>query len=322
MIVFPKSFRTFKGLSGGTESINSAMSQQQASAPLFTLKNIGPDVWAAIEPGGQSNAGFVVGDDGVVVIDTFITVDPAGTFGTQAAAEQLLAEIGNVTSLPVKFVVNTHYHLDHVGGNGVFVDAGATVLGHRNVRDWIHTETFRLFGDGIRPEQRVFVEALPAPVVSFDEAITIHLGSREVHVRSFPGHTGSDCIVVVPDAKTVFAGDLFWRNILPNLMDGSTKSWLDSLDTLEAEFTDYTFIPGHGDVGDVKDVAAFHEYLTTLRKLVSEAQAEGKAGTALTEALVPVLAQKYSQWDFFNFFAQPNILDTDAELRGSKRVPK
>ena len=297
------------------------MSQQQANAPLFTLKNVGPNVWAVIEPGGLSNSGFVVGDDGVVVIDSFVNVDAAGGFSLEGA-QQVLAEISKVTRLPVKFVVNTHYHMDHVSGNSVFVDAGAKVVGHRNVREWMHTETLRLFGNQIKPEQKAFVEALPAPVVTYDEAITIHLGSRDLQVRSFPGHTGSDSIVIVPDAKTVFAGDLFWRNTLPNMMDGSIKSWLPTLHTLETDFPDYTFIPGHGDVGDVEDVASFHEYLTTLQRLVSEAQAKGKTGTALGEALVPELQQKYGEWGFFNFFAQPNILDIDAELRGTKRVPQ
>ena len=90
----------------------------------------GPNVWAAIanpnakvQAGG--NAGFVIGDDGVAVVDTFM--------GTEAA-RQLLAEIRQRTELPVKFVVNTHYHFDHVAGNAVFVEAGATVFAHRNVR--------------------------------------------------------------------------------------------------------------------------------------------------------------------------------------------
>jgi len=82
------------------------MSQQQANAPLFTLKNVGPNVWAVIEPGGLSNSGFVVGDDGVVVIDSFVNVDAAGGFSLEGA-QQILAEISKVTRLPVKFVVNT-----------------------------------------------------------------------------------------------------------------------------------------------------------------------------------------------------------------------
>src|SRR5262245_430557 len=128
------------------------MREQESAGSLFTLKNVGRNVWAAIEPQSQSNAGFVIGDDGVIVIDTFISVDPNGNLGAQAA-QQLLAEIRKLTDLPVKFVINTHYHLDHVGGNGVFADAGATILAQRNVRGWIHNETLRLFGNNIRPEQ-------------------------------------------------------------------------------------------------------------------------------------------------------------------------
>src|SRR5262249_3081817 len=161
--------------------------------------------------------------------------------------------------------------LDHVGGNGVFVDAGATILAQRNVRGWIHTETLKLFGGNIKPEQRMFVEALAAPVVTYDQAVDLHLGSHKIQVRSFPGHTGSDSVVLIPDANVVFAGDLFWRNILPNLMDSSTKAWLETLDTLADSMPEYTFVPGHGDVGNVQDVAAFREYLATVRTMVADA---------------------------------------------------
>jgi glyoxylase-like metal-dependent hydrolase (beta-lactamase superfamily II) len=85
----------------------------------FTLTEVGANVWAAIggpNPATASNAGFVIGDDGVVVIDTFASA---------AGAKQLLAEIRRRTKLPVRFVVNTHHHLDHVAGNAVFIEAGA-----------------------------------------------------------------------------------------------------------------------------------------------------------------------------------------------------
>jgi len=89
--------------------------------------------------------GFVIGDDGVAVIDTSASADADGQFGTEPA-KQLLAAIRTLTKLPVRFVINTHYHLDHVGANAVFVDAGAMVLAHRNVRRWIHSENLRMFG--------------------------------------------------------------------------------------------------------------------------------------------------------------------------------
>src|SRR4029079_5807415 len=112
----------------------------------------------------------------------------------------------------------------------------------------------------------------------------LHLGSRAIQVRSFPGHTGGDSIVIVPDAKVAFLGDLFWRHMLPNLIDASTREWVETLDAVAAmNEPGYTFVPGHGDVGDAQDIAAFRDYLTTLRTLVTEARAQGRSGDALAQ---------------------------------------
>src|ERR1051326_232605 len=102
--------------------------------PDFTVKKIGEGIYAAIgADGGKagSNAGFVVGSNGVLVIDTFTGVEPA---------KALLAEIRKVTKLPIRFVVNTHYHLDHTGGNAVFAQEGASILAQKNLRGWLRTE--------------------------------------------------------------------------------------------------------------------------------------------------------------------------------------
>ena len=286
--------------------------------PSFALQQVGPNAWAAIanlnakvQAGG--NAGFVIGDDSVAVIDTFASTE---------AAQQLLAAIRQRTKLPVKFVVNTHYHFDHVAGNAVLVEAGATVFAHRNVRGWIRPENLRLFGNDIKPDQKAFVEAIALPTVVYDQAVDLHVGSRVIQVRSFPGHTGGDSVVLVPDARTAFAGDLFWRNMPPNMIDASTKPWIETLDTLAKNEAGYAFVPGHGEVGDAQDVGAFRDYLSTLQKLVADARAQGKSGDALTDAVLPALAAKYGQWDFFKFLAPSNIAEMDAELSGKKRVPQ
>jgi len=152
--------------------VSCATTAQDAAEPPFTLKQVGPNVWAAISnpkskaPAG-ANTGFVIGDDGVAVIDTSASVDADGNFGTEPA-KQLLATIRTLTKLPVRFVINTHYHLDHVGANAVFVEAGAIVLAHRNVRSWIHSENLRLFGKDIKPPQKAFIEALLPPTVTYD----------------------------------------------------------------------------------------------------------------------------------------------------------
>lgn len=270
--------------------VSCATSAQNAAEPPFTLKQVGPNVWAAVSnpkstAAAWANMGFVIGDDGVAVIDTSPSVDADGNFGTEPA-KQLLATIRKLTMLPVRFVINTHYHVDHVGANGVFVDAGATVLAHRNVRGWIHAENLRMFGKDIKPQPKAFIEGLVPPTVTYDEAVNLYLGSREIRVRSFPGHTGGDSVVLIPDAKVVFAGDLLWRDMLPNLIDASATQWIDTLDTLATNEVGSTFVPGHGDVGNAQDV------------------------------------DKYNRWDAFSYLARPNILEMEAELSGKKRIPQ
>ena len=97
------------------------------------------------------------------------------------------AAIRKLTSLPVRFVINTHYHVDHVGGNAVFVNAGAVVLSHHNVRGWIHSENLRMFGKDIKAGQKVFIEALLPPTVTSNQTVELHLGSRRIRLQSFPG---------------------------------------------------------------------------------------------------------------------------------------
>jgi len=282
---------------------------------FFTLKPLGHGVWAAIAVSGSgagSNSGFVVGDDGVAVIDSF---QKAG------AASALLAEIHKITPLPVKYVVNTHYHIDHVSGNGVYAAAGATILAHRNVRDWIHTENLKFYGAGITPEQKASVEGLTAPQVVYDGAIDLYLGARRIDVRHVLGHTGSDSLVLIEDANVVFCGDMFWRHTLPNLIDASTAGWIAALATLTKTHPGATFVSGHGDVGTADDANAFRGYLTGLRQAVGDGRAAGESGDALVDDVLAKLKEKYGDWSAFSFFAKRNIADTEAELAGTKKIP-
>jgi cyclase len=294
-----------------------ARAQEASTDSLpFTIKPLGNNAFAAIaKPKGPagSNAGFVIGDAGVAVIDTFQDA---------AAAKQLLAEIQKLTKLPVKFVINTHYHLDHVTGNAVFAQAGAVIIAHRNVRSWINTENLKFFGAGIKPEQKAWVDGLFAPNLVYDSTLELFLGSRRVLVRYFPGHTGGDSVVSVPDANVYFCGDLFWRKTLPNLIDGTTDKWADTDAKLAAEGPKAAFVSGHGDVGTAEDVLEFAAYLGQLRAMVSGAIKNGLAGDALMNSVLPQLQGKYGSWDFFDHFAKRNIADMEKELRGEKKIPQ
>jgi glyoxylase-like metal-dependent hydrolase (beta-lactamase superfamily II) len=263
----------------------------------FTIKKLGDGVYAALAVDGKkagSNAGFVVGSNGVLVVDTF--TDPA-------PARDLLAEIRKVTNLPIRFVVNTHYHLDHTGGNAVFAEAGATIVAQRNLRGWLRTENLKFIDPNPKPEDKARMEALKARIESltlpdmvYSDAVDIYLGSRLVQVRYMLGHTGGDSVVIVPDTNVVFGGDLIWQKHLPNLIDATTSDWVKTLETLEADHPSGTFVSGHGDLATPQDVRDFHDYLVALRE------------------------DKYGQLKFPGFMPR-NIAQTAAELAGTKKVP-
>jgi glyoxylase-like metal-dependent hydrolase (beta-lactamase superfamily II) len=120
---------------------------------------------------------------------------------------------------------------------------------------------------------------LTPPTVTYEHAMHLYAGDGAINVLSLPGHTGGDSIVVVPQARTVFAGDLFWNRMMPTIIDGSIESWIASLDAMLADWDGYSFVPGHGDVGGRQEVAAFRDYLRTLRVLAATAITEGRAGS-------------------------------------------
>jgi glyoxylase-like metal-dependent hydrolase (beta-lactamase superfamily II) len=290
----------------------------QAPAPLpFVLKQLGPGVYAAIdgpERKAGSNAGFVIGDDGVLVIDAMFTPD---------AARALVGEIRRLTDKPIRYVVNTHYHADHTGGDQVLRDAGAVIIAHRNFRDWVRTNNINLFGDRITSELKARIEALPLPDLVTGKDLIVWLGSRKVIVRTVLGHTGGDLTVAVPDAKVLFAGDMLWRKVAPNLIDGSIGEWeatvADFGNLADAGLTH--FVPGHGDVADARDVQDFRRYLLDIRRLVEEGRKAGLKDESLAQAVTPKLRALYPDWTISDRAAAAEIRYADQELAGTKRRP-
>lgn len=292
-----------------------AAGSTSAQSTDFSLEQIGDGVWAAIvndagKAGG--NAGFVVGDDGIAVIDTF---------ENPGAASDLLAAIRKISPLPIRFVINSHYHLDHVNGNDVFAAAGATVVAHRNVRAWMRTENLKFWGDAIKPENKTRVQTLRLPDVIYDDRIDLYLGERLLEVRFVAGHTGGDSVVYVPSAHVLFCGDLLWKDHVPNLIDASTDSWIASLDSMSKDYAGSVFVPGHGGVAKSEDVSVFEDYLAGLRAKIRSAESEGKSGSSLVNSILPALRTKYGSWGFFDDFAIANLEQTARELSGNKRVP-
>jgi len=288
------------------------------AAPLpFVLKQVGPGVYAAIdgpEHKAGSNAGFVIGDDGVLVVDAFFNLD---------AARALVGEIHRLTPKPVRYVVNTHYHADHTGGDQALRDAGAIIIAHNNVRGWVRTNNINLFGDRITPELKARIEALPLPDLTTDKDLTVWLGARKVVVRTVLGHTGGDLTIAVPDAKVLFTGDMLWRKIAPNLIDGSVKEWMATDAALAAmpDAAHTTYVPGHGDVADQSDVKDFNAYLRDLRRLVIEGRKSGLRDEALAQSVAPKLKALHPDWTISDRAAAAEVRYMDEELAGTKRRP-
>jgi glyoxylase-like metal-dependent hydrolase (beta-lactamase superfamily II) len=309
----------------------------------FKLEKVADGVYAAIaKPGGlaSGNAGFIVGDGGVLVVDTFFT---------PVAIEELIAEVGKLTQQPIKFAVNTHYHLDHTGGNQVFVERGVPIIAHDNVAKWQTTRNRRFLpppeelqkrkanlvkqlnetGED-QKEKRAQLQRqidrldvlssikLTNPTLTFGSGfVRLYLGSREVVLSTVPGHTGGDVLVYVPDADVLFTGDLGWSRTLPNLVDATVKDWISSLDKILKMHESAKFVPGHGDVASAAEMRDFRDYLADLRTRTEKAIADGLTVDQAKQQLT--LPDRFKSFAFQNF-AQPNIEDMYKELKGTKQV--
>lgn len=215
-----------------------------------------------------SNAGFVVTDEGVVVIDAL---------GSPALATELLAEIKRVTPQPVRYVVVTHYHADHVYGLQTFVAAGATVLAHAAGREYLNSDTAHRRLEASRIDLAPWVNAdtrlVPADPWLDQPETQLKIGGLDfllVHVG--PAHTSEDLAVVVPQLGVMFAGDLFFRGRIPFVGQADNRSWIASLNQL-MRYQPRWVVPGHGPVSGepMADMALTRDYLMYLRQSMGAA---------------------------------------------------
>lgn len=282
---------------------------QALEATRFSVQELAPGVFAAIDREGRAgaNAGFVVGAEAVAVIDSFLHED---------AARELLAVIRASTPLPIRYLINTHHHIDHVAGNAVFVQAGARLVAHARAADWQQDENLRLLGPRLTPALRERIAQLPPPQVRVQAAHALHLGGgRQLLLRHWPGHTGGDLVIQVSDAPVRFLGDLLWQAAIPNLVDARPVAWRATLAALAAEASpELWYVPGHGAPARAQALLDLADYLAALQQAVQEAGADAERALAL-------LKPRFSHWAYFRGLAPANVRDQQAELEGRKRVP-
>lgn len=252
--------------------------QDPAEQPQVTFKatQLAPGLHMIEGVGGfgGGNVGLLTGADGVVLVDDSFP----------PLTDALLAAVGEITEDPVDFVVNTHVHGDHLGGNAILGKAGATIVAHDNVRR-------RLVEDGIRtgPEESLAAPKEALPVITFADQVTVHLNGHEAHVFHLAhAHTDGDAVIHFRDVDVIHTGDLFFNGIFPFIdLDGggSVDGYIAGQERiLELAGEGTKIIPGHGPLANRDDLKASVAMLQAARSRIQALIDDGKSVEEVLEA--------------------------------------
>lgn len=261
-------------------------------------------VYAFIGENGGTNSGFVVTEEGVVVIDSQ---------GPRELALTLRSKIRSVTDKPVIYVINTHYHGDHTFGNQYFTEDLRAIISHEATRELLverdarHRDMFlKFFG----PESLLDFR-LTLPQVTFNDRLTLRAGEKTLELVHVPrAHTEGDIFVYMREEKILFAGDLVYKGRLPFMNDGDSLGAIKAIDELLKN--DATqIVPGHGGLSGKDDAAAYKGYLTDLRAEVKRLKESGKT---LEEVKSSIRLPKYSLWSKYNEWLPANAARVYTEL--------
>jgi cyclase len=241
------------------------------------VKPAGPDLYAYISDNDSSaNSTFLVGSKGILVVDTGLNATEGG---------KLLKAIRKVSDLPVQYIVNTHYHPDHQGGNST-VGPAAVVIS----TDWTREHTLTVMQAASANNSMPPVAGFRPAAVTFQQSLTVHLDPYTAEIY-FPGkaHTSGDALVYFPRQRTIAMGDLFLNRSSPAMDDGSAENWIKALDAVLDKPLE-AVVPGHFELGTKVELQQFRDYL---HDLLSQVEALSRKGVALTEVRHNIHMEKY-----------------------------
>jgi cyclase len=255
----------------------------KVAGQVYVIEDVTPEF-----SGG--NIGVLVGPDGLVLVDDkFAPIAP-----------KIEAALKTISDKPVRFIINTHYHGDHSGGNEAF-GPKSTIIAHENTRKRMAT--------GRGPEAP---PAPPAalPVITFEDRMSINLNGEEIRAIHFPtGHTDTDVVIFFTKAKVVHMGDDFFNGIYPFIDSdggGSVKGLISNLDKLLAQIpADARIIPGHGKVSTSKELRGFQTMLKETSGIIEAGIKAGKTADQLKQAKA---FAKYESWAK-GFFKSDDFID-------------
>ena len=238
-------------------SINSLYAQDKPVE--FSTFQLSDTVYMLKGRGG--NVGISTGADGLFIIDDQL----------KPVTAELLQAIRKISDKPIRIVVNTHYHYDHVGGNGAIGDAGALIIAQDNVRKRMTTEQVSVFMKTTTPPYAE--DALP--LVTFNDRMSLHMnGETATAYYVANGHTDGDCIIHFPLSNVIHMGDMFFNGLYPyvDLDAGGSMQGLIAAADLALSLSDEStrIIPGHGPLGMTEDLKNYRDYLVQASANVQE----------------------------------------------------
>ena len=309
--------RQFFAIAGGMLLASGLVPPLSHAQPLPTplpVTELGPGVFAHIgdialmnreNDGAIANLGFVIGDDAVAVIDTG---------GSALEGSRLLAAIRSRTDKPIRYVINTHLHPDHVFGNAAFVAEGTTFVGHKNLprglaaRGPFYVDAFRrIMGDDVMAGVKII-----APTLLVSDEMRLDLGGRSLLLKAWPAaHTDTDLTVLDEKSGIVFAGDLVFVRHVP-VVDGSLRGFLAATDAL-AHMPAAKVIPGHG--AGIEDwPRALEPQRRYLARLRDDIRALIARGASINTAAQTAGQSEKPDWELFEDYNARNATAAFAEL--------
>lgn len=257
------------------------------------LTKIAENVYAYVDTKNSSknnsfgaNAGIVIGRDGIVVVDTLISAKEAKRF---------IRDIRTISRKPIRYVVNTHYHLDHVFGNCEFAKLGAVVIAQENDKKAMENsakETLKNIGEyGLTPKD--MKGTTPAyPVLAYGDRMTIDIGGQQIElIHARHSHSDGDTLVYLPAKKILFAGDILFTNYHPFLGEGNIEEWAKELDDIKSMDVE-KIIPGHGPLSGKKDLEDMKEYILMFDKKAKELASQSDDVQKIVTTLQSALPQR------------------------------
>jgi glyoxylase-like metal-dependent hydrolase (beta-lactamase superfamily II) len=243
----------------------SAFAQQDFSEVQIETIPVAKGVYMLVGRGG--NIGLSIGQDGAFLIDDQYA----------PLTDRILKAISAVTDKPIRFLVNTHWHMDHTGGNENIGKGGTIIVAHDNVRKRLEKGQFmKVFNANIPPAPP---KALP--VITFGDSVTFYWNNETLEVlHPKPAHTDGDAVIYFKNANVVHIGDLFFNGIYPFIdaeSGGSLEGVIAGVDEVLGRIDDNTkVIPGHGPLGNKADLTAYRDMLATVHERIIKLIKEGK----------------------------------------------